>query len=94
VCEATTPSTARLRRHGGHNLCGIGVGHCPKHALADNWMGDADDIRCDAGPRGGEDLSGLLGVELGDQRGEAGRVEVVHGRSWRRELYGMAPLGG
>ena len=58
------------------------------------WMGDADDSRCHAGPRGREDLGGRLGVELADQRSERGRVEVVHGGSWGGELDGVTALGG
>ena len=92
--EAGAPSGCVLGRHGGHDLCGIGFGHRTEHPLTDDRMGDAYDIRCYAGPRGREDLGGRLGVELADQRSEACRVEVVHCGSRRRELHGMAPLGG
>ena len=71
-----------------------GVSDLVIHALTDDRMCDADDIRCHAGPRGREDLGGRLGVELADQRSQAGRVEVVHGGPRRRELHGMTPLGG
>ena len=77
--EARVPSDCVLRGHGGHDLCGIGVGHRPEHALTDDRLGDVDDTRCHTGPCGRENLGGRLGVELADQRCEAGGVEVVYG---------------
>ena len=92
--EPVPPAGCVLGRHRGHDLCGVGVGHRPQHALADDRMGGADHVGGDAGSGGGEDLGGRLGVEPADQRGEPGRVEVVHGRPWGGELHGMTPLGG
>ncbi len=51
--EAGAPSGCVLGRHGGQDLCGVGVGHRPEHALSDCWMGGADDIRGDAGSPSG-----------------------------------------
>ena len=92
--EAVPPSGRVLGRHGGDDLCGIFIRHCPEHALADDRMGGADDIRGDARARGGENLGCRLGVKSADQRSEPARVEAMHSGPWGGQLHVMTPFGG
>ena len=47
--EPVPPAGCVLGRHRGHDLCGVGVGHRPQHALSDDGVGGADHVGGDAG---------------------------------------------
>ena len=93
--EPVPPAGRVLGRHGGHDLCGVGVGHRPKHALADERMGGADHVGGDARARVAARTSAADSVSSRlTSAASPARVEVVYGRPWGGELHGMTPLGG
>ena len=93
--EAGAPSGRVLGRHGGQDLCGVGVGHRPRARalrLLDGRRGPRRrrrGIPVAARTSAADSVSSRL-----TSAASAGRVEVVHGGSWGGELDGVTALGG